>query len=239
MKYLKLNKNWNAEPNAPAPEISKTEEGIQLTFLLNSNLYQHIDENDRGTLAFSEVYAYRLGATNEEGYSRGQFRFKNEKLPWGAFYELSNSNWQKDFPDDQVLLDASIKKNQLRHFIFFLKDQTFECLAVDCKFSFQDTVSDELETKYPKGYLNHYLAMFTKLFDKSSLENYRMFTDLYIQMNGKNEFLNLKNELQTIKANKDLASYVKFANYFEMENFGIEELNEMIKVIEKYKVVGK
>lgn len=239
MKYIKLNKNWNAEPNAPNPVISRTDEGIALTFLLNSMVYQHIDDDDKGTLTFFDVYAYRLGVTDNEGYDHGQFRFKKEQLPWGEFYELIDSKWKNDFPEDKVILDDSINKNKLRHFIFFLRDKTFECLALDYQFAFTDKVSDELEIKYPKGYLNHYLAMFTSQFDKPTLDNYKMYTDLYIQMEGKDEFINLKKELKNIKMNNDLDSYLKFANYFEIENFGIEQLNEMIKVIETYKVENK
>ena len=239
MKYTRLNKNWNAEPNAPGPVVSKTDEGIELTFLLNPLVYQHIGDDDKGTLEFFDVYAYRLGATNDEGYFLGQFRFKNEQLPWGEFYELFDSKWKNDFPDDKVVLDDSINKSKLRHFIFFFKDEIFECLALNYQFTFMDKVSEELEIKYPKGYLNHYLAMFTSQFDKPSLDNYKIYTDLYIQMEGKDEFIDLKKELKKIKANNDLDSYLKIANYFEIENFGIEQLNEMIKVIETYKLDRK
>ena len=42
MRYIKLNKNWNAEPNAPESSLSKTDDGIKLTFVLNSFMFQHI-----------------------------------------------------------------------------------------------------------------------------------------------------------------------------------------------------
>jgi hypothetical protein len=45
MRYIKLNKNWNAEPNAPESSLSKTDDGIKLTFVLNSFMFQHICEN--------------------------------------------------------------------------------------------------------------------------------------------------------------------------------------------------
>lgn len=207
-----------------------------MTFLLNPFVYQHIDEGEKGTLAFFGVYAYRSGATNEEGYNRGEFRFKNEQLPWGEFYELADSKCKNDFPDDKVILNDSINQNKLRHFIFFLRDETFECLALDYQFTFMDKVTDALEIKYPKGYLNHYLAMFSAQFDKPTIENYNVYTDLYIQMEGKDEFIDLKKELKNIKMNNDLDAYLKVANYFEIEHFGIEQLNEMIAVIETYRI---
>lgn len=48
MKYIKLNKNWNAEPNAPEPKISITEEGLELSFFLNPFAFEHIEEDEIG-----------------------------------------------------------------------------------------------------------------------------------------------------------------------------------------------
>jgi len=236
MKYLKLNKNWNAEPNAPKPVVSQTDDGIELTFSLNPLLYEHIDEGDKGTLEFNEVYAYHIGATGEEGYKRGAFRFKNAQLPWGELYELPGSNWKNDFPKDRQIIKEESKKSKLRHFIFFFKEQTFECLAVDYKFAFGDKILDALELKYPKGYFNYYLAMFTSQFDKPTLENYKMYTDLYIQIQSKKEFAEVKNEVKNIKANNDLAAYLKIVNYSGIEHFGMKQLKDMIKVIETFKI---
>jgi hypothetical protein len=235
MKYTKLNKNWNAESNAPKPVISKTDEGIELTFLLNPLLFEHIDEDDQGTLEFFDVYAYRLGATSNEGYNRGEFRFKNDQLPWGEFYELRGSNWKSNFPDDKQVLHEKFNTNKLRHFIFFLKEETFECMAVDYQYTFIDKISDALEVKYPKGYLNHYLAMFSSQFDKPTIENYKMYTDLYLQMQSKKEFAEVQKEVRNIKANDDLANYLKIANYLGIERFGMKQLKELIKVIETFK----
>jgi len=109
-------------------------------------------------------------------------------LPWGEFYELTDSHWNKDFPDDKIILNDSIDKKGLRHFIFFFKDETFECIATDFSFSYENSISDMLDEKYPKGYLSHYLAMFTSNFDTPSVYNYETYNDLYIQMEGKKEF---------------------------------------------------
>jgi hypothetical protein len=235
MKYIKLNKNWSAQPNVPQPHVTKTGEGIDLTFFLNPLLFQHIDEDDKGTLKFLDVYAYRLGATGEEGYNRGEFRYKNAQLPWGEFYELLGSNWKNDFPDDKQIINEKANKSKLRHFIFFLKEETFECLAIDYQYAFLDKISEALEVKYPKGYLNHYLAMFSSQFDKPTIENYKMYTDLYLQMQSKKEFAEVKKEVKSIKANNDLDSYLKIANYFGIERFEMKQLKDMIKVIETYK----
>lgn len=236
MKYIKLNKNWNAEPNAPELKISSTENGLELSFLLNSFTYEHIEEGEMGKLTLYEAYAYRLDSTNDEAYLQGRFRYKNDQLPWGEFYEILDSRWDRDFPADKIILNQSVNKKKIRHFIFFLRDCIFECLASDFKFSFIHDTSDILEEKYPKGYLNHYVAMFASVFDKPSVDNFKIYTDLYLQMESKKEFIALKNELANIKKNNDLNLFLKYANDFQLAEFRMKQLNDMIKVIENYKL---
>jgi hypothetical protein len=231
MKYIKRNKNWNAEPNSPNPQISTTENDVQLTFSLDFNHFSHIDEGDEGILLFQEVYAYRLGSKEN--------RFKNDQLPWGEFYELPNSNWKNDFPADKVLVNDSLKGAKLSHFVFFLGEEIFECIADEARFSFNDTISEALEEKYPKGYFNHYLSLFASHFETPSVDNYKIYTNLYIQLESKKEFADMKTELKSIKANKDADSYVKIANYKQIPNFGRKQLDEMITVIETYDAGNK
>jgi hypothetical protein len=235
MKHKKLNTNWSADSNASRPEISEEENEIKLTFNLNSSAYEHIDEGEKGTLEFHDVYKYRLGALNDEGYLKGQFRNRNDQLPWGEFYELKNSNWQKNFPDDEVLVNPSVKPKGLRHFILFLEDATFECIAKDYEFNFDHSVAEELYDKYPKGYLSHYLSMFSRTFDTPSTNNFKAYTDLYLQMESLKELKGVQEEIKKIKSNNDLHLFLKLANRSGIETFGLKQLNEMIKVIEGFK----
>ena len=62
-----------------------------------------------------------------------------------------------------------------------------------------------------------------------------MYTDLYLQMQSKKEFAEVQKEVKSIKANNDLDSYLKIANYFGIERFEMKQLKDMIKVIETYK----
>ncbi|MFV0592508.1 MAG: hypothetical protein ACK5M7_14060 [Draconibacterium sp.] len=236
MKYIKQNKNWNAEPNSPNPKILPTESGVELSFLLNSFVFEHIDEGETGKLTFYDVHAYRLDSTNNEAYHQGKFRYKNEQLPWGEFYELTDSEWDRDFPSDKIIVNKSFEKKKIRHFIFFLHDCIFECLATGFQFRFMHNASNLLYEKYPKAYLNHYITMFASVFDKPSADNFKVYTNLYLQMEGKKEFEDLKNELKIVKQNHDLNLYLKFANDFQIADFGIKQLNDMVKVIESYKV---
>lgn len=236
MKIQKLNKNWSAEPSVPLETIKRTDDGIEVNFLLNSLPYEYIEEGEKGKLEFYDVYAYRKTASNLEEISKRKIPLKVDQIPLGDFYELLDSKWKTDFPTDKIVVDESKKTSKLRHFLFFLKDSTFECLASDYSYRYNIEIDDLLETKYPKGYLNHYLALFAANIGKPSKENYRMFTDLYIQLEGKKEFIDLKTELERVKKNDDLYLYLKFANRFELENFGMTQWKEMIKEIETFKI---
>ena len=238
MKYIKLNKNWNAAPTAFEPTIQTTENQVELIFDLDS-AFVHIDEGDKGRLTFPEAYAYRLQPISQEEYENGKFRFKNEDLPWGKFYELPNSGWRNDFPADRVVVNDSLKNTKLKHTIFFLPGFIFECLSADYFFHFEYAIAEKLEEIYPKGYFNHYLAMFSAHFDQLNTGSYKTYTNLYIQLEGRKEFEALKEEIKKIKANKDIDSYVKIANYSELPNFGRKQLDEMIKVIETYDTNSK
>lgn len=237
MKYIKLNKNWNAAPGSSKPEIIAGENYLELVFDLDP-AFAHIDEGEKGTLEFCELYAYKLTEMDKGAYLDNAFRFKNDQLPWGEFYELKDSNWKTNFPSDKIVVNDSLKDVKLNHYLFFLPGFIFECLALDSVFHFDQRVPEKLEETYPKGYLNHYLSLFSTHFNQLSPDNFRVYTNLYIQLEGKKEFEGLKEELKKIKANKDQDAYVKIANY-KILNFGRKHLDEMIKVIETYDVKSK
>lgn len=239
MKYIKLNRNWNADTENSEPLVSVDQNTVELNFYLNSNLFQHIDKGDKGLIRFHDVYAYKLESISEEEYVNGKYRLKNEELPWGKFYEIPNSGWRNDFPADKVVVNDSLKATKLKHFIFFLPNCVFECLSAGYDFQFDYAIAEKLEETYPKGYFNHYLAMFATHFDQLNTGSYKVYTNLYIQLEGKKEFEALKEEIKKIKTNKDVDSYVKIANYSELPNFGRKQLDEMIKVIETYDTNSK
>ncbi len=238
MKYIKLNKNWNAALTTSEPQIKVEENKLELIFDLDP-AFGHIDEGDKGRLVFPETYAYKLQPISQEEYEGGKFRFKSEDLPWGKFYELPNSGWRTNFPADRVVVNDSLKNTKLKHTIFFLPGFIFECLSAEYGFHFEYSIAEKLEETYPKGYFNHYLALFSTHFDQLNSGSYKTYTNLYIQLEGKKEFEALKEEIKTIKANKDLDAYVKIANYSELPNFGRKQLDEMIKVIETYDAGSK
>lgn len=137
MEFIKLNIDWDAEPNAPMPEIKILKElnKISLQFYLNSFIHNNISEDDLGVLEFHNCYMYRLGATNDEGFYRGQCRFSKTGVEWGNFYQIIDSHWEEEFPKDKIVLDSSLNPTLLNHYLFYFRDETFECIAMSYSFN--------------------------------------------------------------------------------------------------------
>src|SRR5262252_4184855 len=86
--FIKLNDNWNAEPNAPTPSVSRSGNDVFLEFRLNPCPFNQFSQGDRGGLVFRNCWRYRLGKTNDEGWYLGQCRFSKVAPAWGEFYEV-------------------------------------------------------------------------------------------------------------------------------------------------------
>lgn len=130
MNYVKLNENWGAEPNAPEVELRIEGNTIFLEFFLNDEDF----EDDKGILKFENCHKYSFNSMNDEGYYLGQYRYKYTDLPWGEFYKIE-TNWESDFPVSSIELNQLLNKDNLSHFIFFFRDNTFECVAENYEFS--------------------------------------------------------------------------------------------------------
>ena len=234
MRYSKLNKNWNADPNAPEPVITRTDDGIALEFGLNAFVFDYIEEGDSGRLVFVNVNRFSLGPTNDEGYFRGQFRYNNDQLPWGEFYELFESNWQDNFPNDKELILPISDLEEPRHFIFFFRSNTFECVADDFYFNYLNKRLQNLTEKYPNGYFDHFLAMFASTPNETTIDDYRAHCEQYISIEGDDAFKSLKKEIEEIRDNNDIGLFIKLANTYELEKFGPGQMHEMMQIIEAY-----
>lgn len=138
LNFVKLNNNWDAESNAPMPKIEIDDESskIKVTFYLNAFIYRDLEEDDEGILEFEDCYKYRFGGTNDEGFYRGQCRFSKTGVQWGNFYQIEDSKWEESFPDDEVIIDENLKgRTDLNHYLFYFRDNTFECIAKSYSFS--------------------------------------------------------------------------------------------------------
>src|SRR5262245_26059290 len=132
-RFQKLNKDWNAEPNAPDPRITIENRSVVLRFVLNSQQYPQFAPDQEAELVFNECWRYRLGPTNDEGWYRGQCRFSKLAPEWGEFYEVRGDLLADTLP--LVWVTVGKEGGSSRHFLFYLRDQTFECDASAWKFS--------------------------------------------------------------------------------------------------------
>ena len=126
--FTKLNHGWNAEPNAPMSSVRVEGTGLAVTFYLNPWLFPDFKEGDCGELHFAECWRYRLGATDDEGWWRGQCRFSRRAPDWGEFYEVEGDLRLERLPEDSWILLAE-PSTKTRHFLFYFRDETFECDA--------------------------------------------------------------------------------------------------------------
>jgi hypothetical protein len=128
MSFVQLNRGCNAEPNAPEPRAERRGGDVLLFFLLNAFMFKHFNEDDRGIIRFVRCARYRLGGTNDEGWYRGQCRYSNLAPRWGEFYEIVGTDPLRDQPADWVAIGDSAPA---RHFLFYFRDGTFECMSDD------------------------------------------------------------------------------------------------------------
>jgi len=128
--FKTLSNEWNAEPNAPNPIVEADGSKIVLSFGLNSFKYPRFRETDRGKIVFNDCWRYRLGPTNDEGWYLGQCRFSREAPKWGEFYEIEGDLLLDD-PSLVWKVTSTSPTRGSRHFLFYFRDSTFECDALN------------------------------------------------------------------------------------------------------------
>jgi hypothetical protein len=128
--FVHLNPDWNAEPNAPEPAVAVAGDTLELSFRLNSFAYQ-ARPGEIGRLRFRRCSRWRRDDTNDEAWFAGRGRFAGEAPAWGEFYEILGEDPSGDSLRWHVL---SAGGEGDRHFLFYLRDETFECLAADWTF---------------------------------------------------------------------------------------------------------
>jgi hypothetical protein len=131
--FRRLNDGWNAEPNAPDPRILVQGDEVRLSFFLNPFRFPQFSEDQRALLRFRGCHRFRLGPTNDEGWYRGQCRFSGLAPAWGEFYEITGELLLDRCPNDWTPMN-DMARGKTRHFLFYFRDQTFECDAVGYTF---------------------------------------------------------------------------------------------------------
>jgi hypothetical protein len=93
MEAIKLTIDWNAEPNAPEVVLSIVRNTIILDFYVNYFLFENFMEGDKVKVIFKNCHKYSYNSMNDEGYYKGQYRYKYTELPWGILpnkFKLAN-----------------------------------------------------------------------------------------------------------------------------------------------------
>ena len=149
--FTKLNNGWNAAPNGDDPHVSIEGTDLVFEFLLNELQYPEYKKAEKGILRFHGCWRYRLSETNDEGWYRGQCRFSRLAPEWGYFYEVHGDLLLDAAPNPEAFYDVQRKVHfdtfsldwitigkqgvSSHHFLFYLRDQTFECDASAWEFS--------------------------------------------------------------------------------------------------------
>ena len=97
---------------------------------MNAFQFKQFEEEELGVLRFIECERYRLGPTNDEGWYRGQCRFSKLAPGWGEFYLVSGDDVLLKAPKDWKLVKPG--SGASKHFLFYFRDNTFECVAKKC-----------------------------------------------------------------------------------------------------------
>lgn len=134
--FVKISDNWNADPVSPEVNLQIVEEDLVMDVFLNYFAFDNYSKGDKAKIVFINCSKYSLNTNNDEGYYLGQYRTNPSELPWGEFYEIKGG-LNSSFPEPVVELSNDL--NNKRHFIFFFKDETFECLANDYKIEFNNS----------------------------------------------------------------------------------------------------
>ena len=130
--FTRLNPDWNADPVDPQVSIAVHGSVLRFEFTLNNLMYPRFAESQRALLVFDNCSRYRLGATNDEGWYLGQCRFSGVVRRWGEFYEINGDSRFEESPNDWIPVATGSGAN---HYLFYMKEETFECLASGYQFT--------------------------------------------------------------------------------------------------------
>jgi hypothetical protein len=133
--YIQINNDWNADPVDPEIDLQIVGQDLVMDIFLNYFAFDKYSEGDKARITFTNCSRYSLNYCNDEGYYLGQYRTRPSELPWGEFYEIKGG-MNRDLPEPVV--DLSTNRDNKRHFVFFFKDETFECLADDYRVEFNN-----------------------------------------------------------------------------------------------------
>lgn len=133
--FQKQNIPYAADPGVARPHVEKVGNDLLLTFTVQ-------DSGVSGAILFMEPLMFRVGDPNDEGFYRSGFEpgiinesiYSKKRFPdlkFWDFYEVFGVDWKSDLlgTSTDVLTQNFKEKEGFHHFVFFMKDGTFECVA--------------------------------------------------------------------------------------------------------------
>ncbi len=133
--FQKQNIPFEAEPNTAEPHIEISEGNLVLSFAAKES---DIDAR----IIFLEPLMYRVGSPNDEGFYGfdSDLRIKNNSiyshknfptLNFCDFHQVTGLDWKNGLLGEGTkILDKKYKdRENFSHYVFFMKDGTFECVA--------------------------------------------------------------------------------------------------------------
>ena len=128
--FQQLTEGWNAEPNAPDPQIEIDGADLLLKFTVDAIQFPEFEQDEIAVLRFANCARYRLGPVNDEGWYRGRCRFSDLAPAWGEFYSIKADLALLNAPQDWQPL--AVENVPRQHFLFYFRENTFECVAEQC-----------------------------------------------------------------------------------------------------------
>lgn len=136
-----LNTCYQSDPNTANPIIELYKNQLTLKFQLNTEIHGFM-QTDIGKITFANCLMFRVGSPNDEGYTSVQeegIRYSPwnkidfPQIKWDSFYEVESSDWSSiiDYEGytNNKLMETVKDKSKFKHFAFFMKEATFECVA--------------------------------------------------------------------------------------------------------------
>lgn len=137
--FQKQNIPFEAEPNTAEPHVEVSYSSLVLRFAAK-------DSDAEARVTFIEPLMYRIGSPNDEGfYGFGSdSRIKNDSiysrksfpnLDFGDFHQVSGVDWKNNLLGEGTkILNKKYKEREgFSHYVFFMRDGTFECVAKSWK----------------------------------------------------------------------------------------------------------
>jgi hypothetical protein len=92
-----------------------------------------------------------------------------------------------------------------------------------------------LDKIYPEQGIKHYLAMYSIHYTAADKDNYEAFNNLYISIEGIDEFKSLKEEVMLMNNNNHWTEFFQIAIENDIKNMDMSRVKEMMDVILKHK----